>query len=216
MADRRAVVELYLGMLPEQLGDSTIHVFADETTRTLLDDTRPQFLIYEPPAQWDAPDSTRGDINHPWLVWVRDAMRGKTVNFVHIVCDGTLGDQEGGLAFISPISSTDNRIGYPVGARELNTFLDRLGTWSIGFSSPPTNQSVAGLRYLHDQLGEERAGPVLLHDMARDFDGTALLAGYYFYLTGGAPVHSAATSLYWNPARNLWHKGAWLFSPASA
>jgi hypothetical protein len=57
------------------------------------------------------------------------------------------------------------------------------------------------LRYLHDQLGESRSGPVLLHDMRRDIDGTALVAGYRFYLDGGWATRSGAVSLYWNPAR---------------
>ena len=127
-------------------------------------------------ARYDAPDadpnltSTSTDqLNSPWLLWIRDALGTTSVDVVHFVCHGYLGKEEGVLAVShSPVLNDDEEWSRFIGARQLCTFLDQVGAWSVAFSSPPVNYSISGLRMLQDQIARVRPGPVLFHDMALD------------------------------------------------
>ena len=68
----------------------------------------------------------------------------------------------------SPVLNDDEEWSCFVGARQLCTFLDQVGAWSVAFSSPRGNYSISGLRMLQDQIARFRPGPVLFHDVARD------------------------------------------------
>jgi hypothetical protein len=65
----------------------------------------------------------------------------------------------------------------------------------------PGNFSVAGLRFLQQQVAQFRCGPVLLHEMVEDHDGKALDQAFrYIYEIGAQPAPtSPALSLYCHP-----------------
>lgn len=145
-----------------------------------------------------------GSIRSPWLLWMREALRGRSVDVVHFVCHGYVSREHGAMLFAqSPLERTDRYLCGPVGAAELQTFLTQVGAWSSVFTSVMDNYSEPGLRALADEIAQSRPGPLMMHVVREDPEATALAAGYRFlYAFELAPaLASKALFIYCQPYR---------------
>ncbi len=147
---------------------------------------------------------TPGYLESPWLLWIIDALQGRSADMIHFVCHGYLSSDLGALAFAeSPAHNKDHGWALFVGAQQLMTFSTHLGASSVGFSSPERNFSELGLRLLADQLARLRPGPVLLQEVRGD-PGCQTLAEVYSFLYDemrDTPPSSPALALYCHPSR---------------
>lgn len=178
---------------------TTIHIFSDEGFHDSLRGTfanEPRVEVHDPQEakQHGVPRRTSGahsldaaEIRSPWLKWMRDSMKGRSLDAVHFVCHGYIADQRPALALAeSPLSNRDRFDARYVGVGELAAFLTQVGAWSAVFSSPPDNYSEAGLRLLADSLAQARPGPVL-HHMLRASGPTPELQEMYGFLYAPTP-----------------------------
>jgi len=177
-------IRYFFDRIPPNLAPySTFHVFADREMYPVLTSVRDQnptfrIVVYDAgnAANYHAPDAdpelsaaSFEAVDSPWLVWIRDALGETSVDLVHFISHGYLGKEEGFLAVShSLVSNDEEEWSRFIGARQLCTFLDQVGAWSVAFSSPQGNYSISGLRMLQDQIARMRPGPVLFHDVARD------------------------------------------------
>jgi hypothetical protein len=100
------------------------------------------------------------------------------------------------------MGTSDDDISHLVEAEELNTFLNQLGAWYVGFSPPPEDIWAIGLRLLADRLVWRRPGTLLLHD--RDFGPFDYLLKAFSSLFNGSEKRfpkSAHLMLYCPPSR---------------
>jgi hypothetical protein len=186
---------------------TTIHIFADEAYHDSLRNTfapEPRVAVHDPQGAQAHGVSPRGgvpadevsELQSPWLKWMRDSMKGHSLDAVHFVCHGFVADLRPALALAeSPLSNRDRRDARYVGVGELAAFLTQVGAWSAVFSSPPGNYSEAGLRLLADTLAQTRPGPVLYHALGAPGADPALQAMYGFLY---APVPSSV------PVQDRW------------
>jgi hypothetical protein len=210
------VMSYYFDHIPENIRKyTTFHVFADAAVQPHLENVRTRHTdckleIYPPTLalRYEVPDpnanleGSTADLESPWLLWMRDALGSLSADLVHFFCHGYLGREDGFLCFSqSPLRNDDESYSLFVGARQICTFLDQVGAWSVAFSSQPGNYSVAGLRLLQDQMSRVRPGPVLFHDMLLDPDAVSLNQAYqYAYAIEEAQApKSRAISLYCHP-----------------
>ncbi|HEX7184094.1 MAG TPA: hypothetical protein VF756_19850 [Thermoanaerobaculia bacterium] len=144
-----------------------------------------------------------GRIESPWLLWMRDSLRGSRIDVAHFVCHGYLSEDRGALAFAeSPLRNEDERMARFVWVAELSLFLTQIGAWSAVFSSPENNYSEMGLRLLADNLAQSRPGPVLHHELRLDPVCVALARAYQFLYgpSGAPPPASPSLLLYCQPS----------------
>jgi hypothetical protein len=134
--------------------------------------------------------AARRGVRNPWLLWMRDAMKGRSLDAVHFVCHGFFADERSALALAeSPMSNRDREDARYVTAAELATFLTQTGAWSAFFSNPPRNYSEAGLRVVADTLAQMRPGPVVHHSLHPNTPLDELVDLYRFlYAPGPRPV----------------------------
>lgn len=210
----------HLGQIVEHilalgLSNTTIHVFTDHQIRTdVLNrvDALPNVRVYDPAEAGELPAVTAttrvpdrpGQLANPWLVWMQDSLKGRSVDVAHFLAHGYISRDRGALAFAeSPLENLDRRIARFVGATELMTFLTQIGAWSAAFSSPEHNYSEMGLRLLADTIAQSRPGPVLHHEMRMDHNCTAMAEAYAFLFGHEAvpPPVSPALFLYCHPSR---------------
>lgn len=198
---------------------TTIHLFTDREWHSQLhsqvdnlDLFNSQVVVHDPKAatNYPAPEPSLrvgkrgGGIENPWLLWIRDALKGRSIDIAHFLCHGYLSGDQGALAFSeTPVRNQDRNLARFVGAAELTAFLTQTGAWSAAFSSPENNYCEMGLRQLADTIAQMRPGPIIHHEITRDFDGQAL-AGVYRFLFGPAlepPPCSPALFTYCHPSR---------------
>lgn len=198
---------------------TTIHVFTDREWYPRIEDRLHGLellggpvLLHNPEAAPDypAPEATLrvgdrpGVIENPWLLWIRDALEGCSIDIAHFVCHGYLSRDRGALAFSeTPVRNKDRLMARFVGAAELTAFLTQIGAWSAAFSSTEHNYSEMGLRQLADTIAQMRPGPVIHHEIPLDLGGQAL-AGVYRFLFGPtfeSPPASPALFTYCHPSR---------------
>ena len=142
-------------------------------------------------------------VTSPWLLWMLEAMRGKSVDVVHFLCHGYLAENSGALAFAESPTRNDDPEWYRfVGGGELGRFLLHLGAWSIAFSSPERNYSEMGLRLLADEFAQVRPGPVLYHECREDPAFVQLAAAYRLLYSHdpGPPIPMPAIALCCQPS----------------
>jgi hypothetical protein len=211
------LVQMFIEQIPPDLARVvTFHLFADAAVQPLLQSIRSRFSdefgikIYDPgqalemrrsPTRENISDS----IENPWLLWMRDSLRGQTADVVHFLCHGYVRRGHGGLALAeSPVRNVARNYATFIFAGELSAFLNDVGAWSAAFTSPPGNQSPAGLRLLQYDLAQLRPGPVLLHDMERAAPSD-LGKTYRFLYTPEPqpPVLSPGISLYVHPHKTI-------------
>jgi hypothetical protein len=197
-----------------------IHLFTDrdhfsevaEMAGRAAEDLGAELVAHDPEgaAPFDVPDATSritdpgGQLQNPWLMWMRDALAGRSVDVVHLLGHGYLWSDRGAFSFASsPWHEDDPRWARFVGAEELLGFTTQVGAWSLAFSAPRRNYSRVGLRLLADRLADLRPGPVLLHELAADPDMVGLRTAVDFlYAPGpGRPPASPALSLWCQPYR---------------
>ena len=143
-------------------------------------------------------------IENPWLLWMRDALAGASVDVAHFVCHGYLSDDRGALALSeSPAENRDRRMARFVGAGELGTFLTQVGAWAVAFSSPHEDYSPLGSRLLADTVGQARPVSVLYHELPFDRDLAVLGEAYRFLFAREPqpPPASGAVFMYCQPYR---------------
>lgn len=210
------MAQCILDAVPRQ---TTIHMFTDrEWYPQLKSRVNAMGLLGGPvqvhdpeaAASYPAPEASvrignrQGGIGNPWLLWIRDALQGRSIDIAHFVCHGYLSGDQGALAFSeTPVRNEDRRLARFVGASELTAFLTQVGAWSAAFSSPEHNYCEMGLRQLADAIAQMRPGPIIHHEIPTDFDGQALAAVYRF-LFGPAlepPPASPALFTYCHPSR---------------
>jgi hypothetical protein len=141
---------------------------------------------------------------NPWLLWIVDTLRGRSVDVVHFLCHGYLATDQGALVVqSSPVPNSNEELTLFVGPQQLANFALHLGAWSIGFSSPPNNYSGSGIRLLADQLARLRTGPVVLHEIREDPSSLTLVRTYRFLCNEeqDALPSSPAIALYCHPSR---------------
>ncbi|MFL6550898.1 MAG: hypothetical protein ACJ8OJ_19565 [Povalibacter sp.] len=142
-------------------------------------------------------------IQNPWLLWMRDALKHVSVDVVHFVCTGYLGRTKAGLRLADAPTQTDQfSCAEIVSTREITMFLQQVGAWSVVFSSPPFNSCDIGLRMLFHEMAAMVAGPTAFHDIAADTDSNALamLYRYVFEPEAGLMPSSPALALSTHPA----------------
>jgi len=206
---------------------TTLHVFTDSSVHQEVKqrfEAKENFgsaiRLYSPESAgpYVAPDPASritdeaGRIESPWLLWIRDSLKGRSIDVAHFLCHGYFwNDQEGALAFAeSPLENYDRRTARFVRSSELSIFMTQAGAWSAAFSSPEHNYSKMGLRLLADAMAQVRPGPVLHQDLRLDSGCDALGQAYAFLygLPGAPPPASPALSLSCQPS--------WLEGPAIA
>jgi hypothetical protein len=189
-------VRYFLEGIPRYLASyTTFHLFASAALYPLLLDVRDRnphlhIIVYDPEearrygAAENTPDLTSVSpepLESPWLMWIRDTLGRTSIDLVHFVTHGHLGKEEGGLApSHSPVVENEGSAVRWISARQICTFLDQIGAWSVAFSSPLGNSSISGLRMLQDQMARMRPGPVIFHDAARDPQRAAWDAAFKF------------------------------------
>ena len=159
----------------------TVHVFTDESwfaaVRALFNDSGLQGVVVHDPAEaagYEKPGraarvGTSAQLSSPWLLWMRDAMGGKALDFVHFVSHGYLSGDRGAIAVAtSPTVNTDQQWSRFIGSVELNTFLSQVGAWGLVLTGPYDNFSEVGLRELADAIALIRPGITMTHDFEQD------------------------------------------------
>jgi hypothetical protein len=153
---------------------TTLHVFADQVYYQALSARfagDPSVAVHDPGGAAEYGEqirqseiSEKGRVVSPWLRWIRDAMKGRSLDCVHFICHGYLAGDRPALAFTeSPLVNYDDNEARYVGVAELASFLTQSGAWGAAFSSPAENYSEVGLRLFADTLAQTRPGPVLFH-----------------------------------------------------
>ncbi len=163
-----------------------------------------QASSYAIPRRNASVEDPTNDLENPWLLWMRNAVKGRSVDMVHFICHGYFNGDRGSLAFAqSPARNEDARWSRFVGKRELSTFLTQVGAWVAAFSSPDENYSDAGLRFLADALAQDQPGAILYHDWTADRDGSQVGNAYQFLFhpQPGIPEHADGLFLYCQPIR---------------
>jgi hypothetical protein len=154
-------------------------IFASET-RVSVHDPSGAARFMQSSTGDSTPDSVRS-VTSPWLRWMRDAMRGRSLDTVHFVCHGYFSEERASLTVTdnpngNPYSSSATFLGVP----ETASFLTQTGAYSFVCTSPPNNYSDSGLRYFVDTMAQTRPGPALFHDCNRDPSFTTLGHAYRF------------------------------------
>lgn len=128
-------------------------------------------------------------VTNPWLHWMRDAMRGRALDVVHITSHGYLSGDRGAIALAStPMRNTDRELSRFVGAAEMSTFLSQVGAWAFVLSGPEYNYCAPGLRELADAITLIHPGVALVHDLGLDPSMAQFAATVEMVLGGGASV----------------------------
>jgi hypothetical protein len=176
---RRARLHVFVdaGLFPRVHAEAAALDFG-ETVR-VYDPSEAARYVGQRASSSDPPEAS--ELANPWLLWIRDSLKQLSVDGVHFLTMGHLGRTRPALSFSSPPVNDDEYAWSPVvGARQLAVFLEQIGAWAVGFSSPPENTSVLGLRMLFDEITRMVTGPVALHDMSSDADGEALRQLYWY------------------------------------
>jgi hypothetical protein len=215
-----AIADAFVRQIPTDLAAyTTFHLFADTDVQPVLAEVKKEFgdkfdiNVYDPhnaPSAISARSrkgaSSANAIQNPWLVWMRDALDGRSADIVHFLCHCYLNRADGALALSeSPSCSSSEGCTGLIFAAELADFLDATGAWSVAFTSPPSNTSAVGMRMLQDQVARLRPGPCLLHDMGQPDSAKGLREAYRFLYVRSwqPPPNSPTVALYCHPYREM-------------
>jgi hypothetical protein len=193
------LVRQYLSHTRDQVA---VHIFTDEQWFHGLGaalsylNTEGQVVVHDPQDAADyepAPDMSgtigqSAEVSNPWLRWMRDAVGGSPLDFVHFVTHGYLSGNRGAIALApSPTYNADRGWSRFLGSSEVSTFLAQIGAWGLGLTGPPGNYSAPGLRELADAIALSRPGVVITHDITLDSDCQELGAALQTVLSAHAP-----------------------------
>ncbi len=208
------VVHQVVTNLARHVGEGpTVHVFTDAELHDALQrrfqETQvalPNVVVHDPSRAPD-PDTMgptledqSGAVTNPWLLWILDELRGRTLDLLHFIAHGYLsGDQAAIAVAESPMVREDRLWARFIGPNQLATCLSQLGAWGVGFSSPNPNYSALALRQLVDDVARLRPGPVIHHDLAGDPNGEQLALAYDSVITRHGPVFMKNVFMYVHP-----------------
>ncbi|HQY90242.1 hypothetical protein [Caldilinea sp.] len=198
---------------------TTVHLFTDgemmaDLTGRLMNygvyDSR--VILHNPQGAepFAVPDRTSritdpsGQLASPWLLWMRDALAGRSIDLVHLIAHGYLSGESAALSVAeSPLENLDRKLPRFIGPNELGAFLAQTGAWGCALTSPLHNYSEMAHRLLVTTLANLRPGPILHHEMRLDPDLSALAAAYQLLLAARPTPPPVAPSLmlYCHPAR---------------
>jgi hypothetical protein len=193
------LVRQYLSHTRDQVA---VHIFTDEQWFYGLDHDLsfhgtegevvvhdPKFAaVYEPAPDMAGTIGQSAEVSNPWLQWMRDALAGSPLDFVHFVTHGYLSGNRGAIALApSPTYNADRTWSRFLGSSEVSTFLAQMGAWGLGLTGPPGNYSAPGLRELADAIALSRPGVVITHDITLDSDCQELGAALQTVLSDHAP-----------------------------
>lgn len=197
----------------------TVHVFADAQTFEALhghnlEGTVDQGTIVlhdpagAPPADTRAGRGTIEDSAavawNPWLQWIAQEMKGRTLEAVHFIAHSYLAQNQAALAVAeSPTVNEDERWARFIGSRQLSNFLNLVGAWAVGISSPQHNFSPMGSRLLIDDIAHQRAGPVVLHELGTDPESRGLGRTYFSLFASAWPQRPSDIAMYCHPRQFL-------------
>lgn len=164
-------------------------------------------FVYDPKIAKKYVNSSRiedpiDSLRSPWLLWIREALKGRSVDVVHFCCHGQIMRDQGILLFAhSPLKYSNHFLTDSVGVTELQTFLTQVGAWATVLTSTQDNKAESGLRALADAIAQSRPGPMMMQVMAHDPEGSALAEGYHFlFSTAPRPApRSDALFIYCQP-----------------
>lgn len=145
-----------------------------------------------------------GRLTSPWLLWMRGALAGRSIDLVHFIAHGYLSGESAALSVAeSPLENLDRQLPRFIGPNELAAFLAQTGAWGCALTSPLRNYSEMAHRLFTTTLANLRPGPTLHHEMRLDHDLSALAAAYRLFLAEQPMLPPAAPSLiiYTHPAR---------------
>jgi hypothetical protein len=199
---RHALHSAIAAILKASVRRTELHVFADaqlypevRSAAALVTDSNVTVTPYDPTnaAEYAAADlSSRlvdntGQLRSPWLLWMRNELKNRSVDVVHMIGHGYLSRDRGALLMAqSPLERTNDFRAGPVSSIELCNFMTQLGAWGTVLTGVWDNHSPMGLRALADEIGQSRPGPVLMHSLDRD-PNQSFLAPAYKLLFDTAP-----------------------------
>lgn len=169
LSHRRDQVALHI-FTDEQWFHSLYHDFSSHGTekKVVVHDPR-SAAVYEPAPDMAGTIGQSVDVSNPWLRWMRDALAGSPIDFVHFVTHGYLSGNRGAIALApSPTYNADPAWSRFLGASQVSTFLTQMGAWGLGLTVPPGNFSAPGLRELADAIALSRPGVVITHEITLD------------------------------------------------
>jgi len=178
----------------------TVHVFTDQAwyypMQGAVGPFGSQVVVHDPAdsIRFERPERSNrvgssAQVVSPWLLWIREAMKGRPLDLVHFVSHGYLSGDRGAIAVAStPTLNTDRQWARFIGGVELSTFLSQVGAWGLLLTGPPNNFSEAGLRELADSIALVRPGITVTHDY--DADGGCAQFGLILQtvLAPGSPL----------------------------
>jgi hypothetical protein len=203
-----SVVKVLLERLPTQ---AKVHVFADPDTGDALRSrwaetpgTLRTVTVYQPPDKatiWpEGPTGSGTAVSSPWLRWIVHALAGHTVELVHFIGHSYLSGYQPSIALArSPVRDADRSQSRFAVPRQVASFLDAVGAWAAGISSPAHDFSPVGSRLFVDELSRERVGPIVHHPLHLDPEAKALGDIYASIFSGTVPPGPSDVALYCHP-----------------
>ncbi len=157
---------------------------------------------YQPPGREAELDDSY-DVTNPWLLWIQDALGGRSADVVHFLCHGYLFGDRGALVFASsPLLRSGREYSGCVGVGQVSTLMTRLGAWSFAVSGPAHNYSQTALRQLGDGLARSGPSYVLVHDARSDpgfADAGAMYGFLYPSVSSSSPPSAPAVTCWAHP-----------------
>ena len=155
----------------------------------------------------DTAPSWSGTLESPWLQWMAQVLRGRSVDAVHFVCPGYFRRDQGALAVArSPVGNADGEWSHMIGAGELMAFLDQVGAWAVAFTPPFDDVWAMGVRLLADRLVWQRPGR---SSSIRVCGCRGVADGYRFLFADqdAPPPRTPSLMVYAHPKRLPGHRG---------
>lgn len=198
---------------------TSIDLFADLDAYQMLQHLAPRpghaLTVHPPSAAAELGDggtntapSWKGALESPWLRWMAEALRERSVDAVHFVCPGYFRRDQGALAVArSPADNTDREWSHMIGAGELMAFLDQAGAWAVAFSPPSEDVWAIGVRLLADRLAWQRPGALIVHQGGADAPALAAVYRFLFADHDEPPPRTPSVMVYTHPKRLLRYRG---------
>lgn len=194
--------------------DVTLHLFTDSEAypkvRARAADLPARTFVHDPydarryaPPRREADLDDSYDVTNPWLLWIRDALGGRSADVLHFLCHGYLFGDRGALVFASsPLERSGREYSGCVGLSQVSTLMTQLGAWSFAVSGPAHNYSQTALRQLGDGLARTGPSYVLVHDARSDpgfADAAAMYGFLYPSVSSSLPPRAAAVTCWAHP-----------------
>ena len=184
----RSIVDAVLGRSSRL--QTRMHVFAPEPWHgVLLSETfDARVHLHDPvsefPAEHDGPAANL----KPWIDWVSLALKGQSLDTVHII--GEAEPSAVGAFLMLPMPSAARIVpdGTEVGMvaaspEDVCAMSTLLGAWMLAFTPPQDGTSATTLAFFADAAARIRPGPLLFHRLQIPEDAVAMAEAYGFLLS---------------------------------